>query len=251
MKYQRRHDRTRPRGWFNLFLRFGGWACFLFGGLLVVLTFFSASALYLADRMDAEGRLARATVTDKRVAVRVDEDGDESRDYFLTFTYKTRDGGLSTEAKVPLPVHNRLHIGDEHVIRYLNDDPRQVEYEIGQYREKGRILRHIGLGIGLLGLVLLWRFGARTNAAILARRDGDKRYAVITGIIGSGVEVNEREKGRLEWREPDGQTGRSLMHDLDKLRDLYEAGDRIVVFRRGKDAYWEGDVGPPKREFER
>ena len=250
MRYNRRHDRTRPRGWFSLFLRFGGWACFLFGGLLVVLTYFSASALYLADRMDAEGHLARATVTEKNVVVSLDEEGNESRKHVLTFTYKTREGGRTSEVSVPEPVYNQLERGDEHVIRYLRADPQRIEYELGQYRERGKILRYFGLGIGVLGLALLWRFGARTNAAILARRDGEKRFAVITGIIDSGVEVNEREMGRLEWRESDGQTGRSLMRDLQELRDLYEAGDRIVVFRRGEDAYWEGDVGPPKREIE-
>ena len=251
MKYKRRHSRTRPRGWFSLFLRLGGWACLILGVLLVVLTFFSASALYLADRMDADGRLAWAAVTDKRVGVTTDSDGDESRAYFVTFTYKTREGGRATEAEVPEALFRSLGIEDEHLIRYLRADPTQIEYEIGQYRQNGEALRYVGLAMGLVGLFFLWRFGGQTNAAILARRDGEKRFAVITGIVDSGVEVNDREKGRLEWREQDGQTGRSLMRDLQELRDLYEAGDRIVVFRLGETAYWEGDVGPPRREIGR
>ena len=116
MKYKRRHSRSRPRGWFSLFIRLGGWACLIFGVLLVVLTFFSASALYLADRMDADGRLAWAAVTDKRVGVTTDSDGDESRTYYVTFTYKTREGGRATEAEVPEALFRSLGIEDEHLI---------------------------------------------------------------------------------------------------------------------------------------
>lgn len=250
MQYRRRHDRHLPRGWFSLFVRFGGWVSFIFGVLLVALTAFSASSLYLADRMDSDGRYARAAVLDKRVVISTDSDGDEVRDYFVGFAFKTSDGGARAEAKVSRAFYERAKPDDEHVIRYLRADPSQIEYDPGSYRRSGALLRNIGLAMGLVGLGALWFFGGQANRAIKARRDGEKRFAVITEIREINVEVNDVTQGRLHWRETDGKTGQTLMHDMPKLLNLYDAGDRIVVFRLGSDAFWEGDVGPPKREID-
>jgi len=249
MRYRRKHSRVRPRSWFSLFVRFGGWLCLISGVLLVALTFFSATALYLGDRMDAEGRYARAVVEDKREVVTTDVDGGDERHYYVLFIYKTSNGLLHTEAEVSSEYYRGLAVGESTVIRYLRDDPSHIEHQPGSYHRNGRILRYIGLVVGLIGLAALWRFGAKANRAIKARRDGDKRFAVITEIRDAGVAINDVEQARLVWREEDGQVGESLMHSISKLRDLYEAGERIVVFRLGKDVFWEGDVGPPKREM--
>lgn len=250
MEYRRRHDRHSPRGWFSLFLRLGGWVSLIFGVVLVVLTLFSASALYLADRMDRDGRFARAAVVDKRVVIGVDSDGDETRSYFVTFAYKTSDGGRTAEANVKRAFYDAAAPGDEQLIRYLRDDPGRIEHEIGQYRASGNVLRNIGLLMGVIGLAALWVFGQRANRAVKVRRDGEKRMAAVTGIRETNVKVNSRRQGRLMWREEDGRTGESLMHDIGELSRLYKGGDRIVVFRLGRHAYWEGDVGPPQREVE-
>ena len=200
--------------------------------------------------MDREGRFARAAVVDKRVAVSVDSDGDESRSYFVTFAYKTSNGGRTAEAKVGRAYYDAAAPGDEQVIRYLRSDPGRIEHEIGQYRATGNLLRYIGLVMGLIGLTALWIFGQRANRAVKVRRDGEKRMAAVTGIRETNVKVNDRRQGRLMWREDDGQTGESLMRDLGKLSQTYKGGDRIVVFRLGRHAFWEGDVGPPRREVE-
>ncbi|MCG6903385.1 MAG: hypothetical protein LJE68_11965 [Rhodobacter sp.] len=248
MRYRRKHDRHRPRGWFSLFLRLGGWISLIFGVVLVVLTLISATNLYLADRMDRDGAFAQAAVTGKRVEIGTDSDGDETRTYYVTFAYKTSAGGRTAEAIVDRAFYTAAAVDDEHLIRYLRDDPGRIEHEIGQYRRGGTVLRYIGLVTGLIGLAALWFYGQRANRAVKARRDGEKRYAVIQRIAETGVTVNDRPQGRLEWREEDGQLGKSLMRSMAELRKLYEAGDRIVVFRLGRDAYWEGDVGPPRRE---
>jgi len=250
MQYRRRHDRHLPRGWFSLFLRFGGWACFIFGVLLVALTAFSASSLYLADRMDRDGRHARAAVTFKRVEVSTDSDGDEVRRYYVRFAFKTSEGGVRAEAKVGKQFYDNANVDDEHVIRYLRDDPQKIEHLPGSYQRNGAILRNIGLVMGLAGLGAIWFFGGKANRAVKARRDGEKRYAVITEIRDVNVKINDVGQGRLHWRESDGQTGRSFMRDMPTLLKLYDAGDRIVVFRLGEDAFWEGDVGPPRREID-
>jgi len=249
MQYRRKHNRLRPRGWFSLFLRFGGWLCLLSGVLLVALTFFSASALYLGDRMDAEGRYARAVVENMRVVVSEGSEGDIERTYFVRFAYKTSNGVLRTEAEVTSGYYKSTAVGQSTVIRYLRDDPSHIEHEPGSYHRNGLVLRYIGLVIGVIGLGALWWFGTQANRAIKARRDGEKRFAVITAIKDAGIKINGSEQARLVWREEDGQVGESLMRSMYHLCEAYEAGDRIVVFRLGKDAFWEGDVGPPKREM--
>ncbi len=248
MAYRRRHDRHTPRGWFNLFIRLGGWASLIFGVALVVLTLISATQLYLADRLDRDGRFAQAAVVDKRIAVSTDSDGDTDTDYFVTFRFKTSAGGHQVEDEVSGAFYDRVGIDDEHVIRYLASDPDIIESDIGSYRRGGNVLRLLGLVMGIGGLATLWLFGRQTNRAILARRDGERRLAEVVAIAETNVRVNKRRQGRLVWREPDGRVGESLMRDYGELGRLYKGGDEIVVFRLGDEAWWEGDVGPPARE---
>ena len=248
MEYRRRHDRRQPRGWFSLFVRLGGWTCLIFGVLLFVLTLFSAGLLFVANQMDRDGKFARAVVKDKRIAIGVDSEGDETREYFVTFRYKSSEGGQNTEAEVDRDLYEALAAEDEHVIRYLKTAPGRIETDIGSYRRSGNLVRNVGLGVGVIGLALLWFFGNRANRAVKIRRDGEKRMAEVTGISPANVEVNGERQARLQWREQDGQTGTSLMRNMGELSRLYQAGDRIVVFRLRDEAFWEGDVGPPWRE---
>ena len=254
-RYRRRHDRDTPRGWFSLFVRLGGWAAMILGAAVVVTTTFSAGALFLADKFDREGALAYAVVTGKRVGERQDANGDTRQVFLVEFTYKVRGGGSPagrvTEAEVTAPYFNRTLVEEEVPIRYLVSDPSRVEADIGYYRGKGELLRWTGLALGIGGLIVLWLTGSRTNRAILARRDGDKRLASVTSIEQLRLTVRGARQGRLHWREEDGRTGASLAHPVQWLRDRYRPGDRIVVFRLGDFAVWEGDVGPPERDVAR
>lgn len=251
MAYTRKHNRHTPRSWFRLFLRFGGWAGILFGLLLVIMTFISESRLYLAGQMDREGRYAPAVVMDKRVAISVDADGDESRSYYVEFRFKSADGGQDRETRVDRSYYNSVSRSDEVTIRYLRSDPGTIEVEEGQFRSAGLAFRWIGLLFGIGGLFVLWFVGGKAAAAVRARRFGKKRYGVVTGITETRWEVNDRKQARLAWREEDGQTGESMMRDLRYLSERYRAGDKIVVFRLGRKSYWEGDIGPPAEEFDR
>lgn len=250
-RYTRKHDRSRPRSFFSLFVRLGGWASLIFGALLVFLTLISATQLWFADRLDVHGTFAKAVILEKRIQVTVDEDGDESTSYFATFRFKdSQIGGLDQERNVGRDYYGAVSEGDEVTVRYLRFEPSTFEYEIGQYRRDGHIVRYIGLFFGILGLLTLWRFGQQTTDALLARKRGEKRLARVTGIAESGVKVNGRRQARLCWREEDGQEGESLLRNVAELSDLYREGDQIVVFRLGERAFWEGDVGPPKREMQ-
>lgn len=242
--YRRKHGRRVPRGWFSLFTRLGGWLSLIAGAGLLLATFFSALSVHLADRLDDAAGYATATITGKSVI----GDRDAPDALRVSFKYKTEAGGQTAETDVDAAFFDSVRVGSEHPVRYLRADPSVLELEPRQTKSAGRGLRIIGLVLGLFGLWMLWRSGQRANAAILARRDGEKRYARVTGVVDTGLRINGRARGRLTWQEPDGQTGESLMRDLSGLKDVYKPGDRIVVFRRGKDVFWEGDVGPPRRE---
>ncbi|MDF0599939.1 hypothetical protein P1J78_04270 [Psychromarinibacter sp. C21-152] len=244
--YRRRHDRHRPRGWWSLFIRLGGWVGLILGALLLVVTTFSAGALFLADRLDRSGALAYAVVTDTREAPSA-----EGTEHYVTFTFKAKGGGGRTvETAVSPGYYADARIGDERPIRYLLDDPTQVEEDLGAYRRVGTRLRWIGLAVGLAGLAALWVFGKRANRAVRVRRDGRRVLADVMGVRELRVTVNGARQGRLTWREPDGKTGESLMRPVAWLRETYRPGDRIVVYRLGRHAYWEGDVGPPRHALD-
>lgn len=244
--YRRKHDRATPRSWLSLFLRLGGWFSLIAAIGLLLATFFSALAVHLADRFDASGGYAMATITGKSVI----GDRDVPDSYHVSFKYKTEAGGQTAEIEVEKPFFFTVKVGSEHPVRYALETPTDLELEPRQTTNAGRGLRVVALILGIVGLWSLWRFGKQTNAAILARRDGEKRFARVIEVSDTGVRVNGRAKGRLIWREEDGQTGESLIRNLTDLADTYKAGDRIVVFRRDDDVVWEGDVGPPRREFD-
>jgi len=246
MKYRRRHDRHRPRGWLSLFIRLGGWVSFILGVALFVLTLFSAGYLAVADKVDRLGDYALGTVVEK--SQHESELVSDLTTYWMTFAYKTSDGGKVAKTVVAAEFFNETEIGDERVVRYLRAEPGRIVFDRSTFRETGVILRWVGLAMGIGGLWALWYFGSRANRAVIVRRDGDKRFAEVTGIHEMNVEINSHPQGRLLWREDDGQTGESLMRDRFELSRLYKAGDQIVVFRLGDEAFWEGDVGPPRRE---
>ncbi len=244
--YRRRHDRNRPRGWWSLFLRLGGWVAMILGLLLVLVTLFSAGVLFLADRLDRTGALAYAVVVDKRTEEIVEDGGADRAVHYVTFTYKARGGGGRTvETAVAPAYYDSVARGDERPVRYRPDDPGYIEEDVGYYRRVGVRLRWLGLAVGLAGLAALWAFGKRANRAVRVRRDGRRVMADVMGVRDLNVTVNGARQGKLTWREPDGHTGESLMRPARWLRDTYRPGDRIVVYRLGRHAYWEGDVGPP------
>lgn len=248
-RYTRKHSRTAPRSFFSLYLRLGGWLSLILGGLLVVLTLISATQLYIADALDRDGKFATAVVLEKRFAVTVDDDGDETTRYYATFRFKdSATGGRDQERSVNRGFYTSTQQGNEVEIRYLRSDPSTFEYEIGQYRRGGTIVRYIGLAFGIAGLVALWVFGRQASDALAARKHGEKRLASVTEIRDTNIRVQNLIQARLIWEEKDGQTGQSLMRDRTELSTLFRAGDQIVVFRLGDKAFWEGDVGPPKRE---
>ncbi len=248
-RYRRRHKRFLPRSWMSLFVEFGGWAALVLGALLVVFTLFSATALYMADLFDRDGKAAEAVIVDKRIEEKrkSDDNDDVETTHYVTLRFKVKGApGHTVETDVLKGFYDDVAPGDTRWIRYLVDDPNTVEEDLGMYRRSGRLMNRIGLVVGVAGLAVLYLVGLRANRAVKARRDGEKRYARVTAITGT----RRKSRARLEWREEDGATGQSQPHRAAWLSERYQVGDKIVVFRLGAHAFWEGDVGPPRREVQ-
>jgi len=195
-----------PRSWLSLFVEFGGWAAFVLGALLVVFTLFSATSLYMADLFDRDGKAAEAVVVSKRIEETRRSDDNVDTTHYVTLRFKVKGApGHTVETDVLQGYYDTVQPGETRWIRYLVDDPNTVEEDLGMYRRSGRLMNRIGLVLGVAGLVALYVVGTRANRAVQVRRDGEKRYAGVTAIT-----TTRRGRGRLEWREEDGATGRSL-----------------------------------------
>lgn len=249
MSVQRKHDRDLPRGWFNLFIRLGGWSA-LIAGLVVMIVFgITLANENAAAEFAKDGRTTDATVIGRRVEQSTDSDGDTTYTYYIEFRFQTRAGETMTvERTVAKKFYANAGRGDMREIRYLASDPSRIEYYVGEKAYRTRVGLWIGGIVGTIGLAGLAFAGDRTNRAILARRDGENQVARVSEVKRLKVEVNDRVQGRLHWTGPDGLNGRSLMRDYVDL-SRYSPGDQITVFRRGKDVWWEGDVGPKRTDL--
>lgn len=243
MKVVRKHDRDRPRGWFGLFFRLGGWLSLIAALVMMVMAGLMLGYARSAMLFDRDGVTTQAQILHRRSEVEWD-DGEATRTYFVRFSFDTPTmHTVNVERVVPLRVYDETVVGQRRDIRYLPYEPEQFEHTVGINATNGRISRMVGWAVGAIGLGTLWFFGMKTNRAILARQHGEELVAEVTEVRRLKIEVNGRQQARLHWRLPDGAEGRSLMRDANGLV-MYAPGDRITVFRRGRDMWWEGDVGP-------
>ncbi|MEO0692923.1 MAG: hypothetical protein AAFY90_08635 [Pseudomonadota bacterium] len=243
MKVVRKHDRDRPRGWFGLFFRLGGWVSLIAALVMMVMAGLMLGYSRSAMLFDRDGITAQADVLHKQLKISYDSDGDEQRTYLVRFFFDTATmETVDVQRSVSRRVYDAVHVGQPRDIRYLPYDPQRFEHTVGSNAANGRIARVVGWVVGALGLGTLWYFGMQTNRAVLTRREGEVVVGEVVEVRRLKVQVNHRQQARLHWRLPDGAEGRSLMRDANGLV-MYAPGDRITVFRRGRDMWWEGDVG--------
>lgn len=243
MRVIRKHDRDEPRGWFSLFFRLGGWLALIAALVMLVVAGLMVGYARSAMLFERDGVVTQANILQRRVEVEYD-DGKAKRTYFVRFFFDTPTMyTVDVERRVPLSVYEAAIVGEPRDIRYLPDEPERFEHTVGMNAHNGQTARYVGWVVGAIGLGALWHVGMKTNRAILARRDGEELVAEVTQIQRLNVQVNKRQQGRLHWQLPDGTTGRSLMRDANALA-THSPGDKITVFRRGLDQWWEGDVGP-------
>ncbi|MEL6645828.1 MAG: DUF3592 domain-containing protein [Pseudomonadota bacterium] len=247
MKVVRKHDRDKPRGWFSLFFRLGGWVSLIIALVMMVVAGLMVGYARSAMLFERDGVTTQARILERRREVEWN-DGEATRTYFVRFFFDTPTmHTVNVERAVPMHVYDETVVGEPRDIRYLPYEPERFEHTVGLNATNGRIARMVGWAVGAIGLGTLWFFGMKTNRAILARRYGEELVAEVTEMRRLKIEVNGRQQARLHWRLPDGTDGRSLMRDASQLV-VYNPGDLITVFRRGRDMWWDGDVGPRAEE---
>lgn len=221
----------------------GGWLVFVFALPFLILTLISHSQLKLADRFDAEGREASATVAGKYYRESTDSDGDRTVSYYLNLAFTT-DAGEEIEItrSVSRARYHTTQEGDAIPLWYLESDPAETELSRGETRSGSRITQIIGLVFGLLTLGALWFTGGRAVAATRARKYGAEETATVTGHERTGVRINNRPRYRLTWRDATGRSGKSMMHERGDI-DVFPVGSEITVYQGLKRAWWAGDVG--------
>lgn len=232
-----------PASLFRLFNRMGGWIVIVLGVMLVLITLVSQLALNTAQRFEAEGVAATATVEEKYTTTSTDSDGDTTTSYWLTFRFVTADKREMTLTEtVGTSLYRQVSPGDTFELLYLRSDPERVETSPGSNRAASLYTQISALVFGLLWLVGLWRVGSWAVAAVRARKYGARETVRLTGIERSGVRINNRPRYRLTWKDSQGRAGKSLLQPKDRIRDL-SGGDRIDIYRGLKTGWWVGDVG--------
>lgn len=244
MQHDTKHGRTAPRSWMSLFLKMGGWIAIVPGIMLLILTLVSSRLHNEAARFDAEGVIAQAEVLDQRTRVTTDSDGDRRTTYYLTLSFLASGMEVVEETSVSSSIYFSSPVGGRVTLRYLESEPTRFEVPPGSSRSGARWTQVMALILGIVALIALYVAGGWATKAVKTRRHGERRVAKVEGIERLSVSINNRKQGRLTWRERDGATGRSMMRDHFDLMGDYKAGDEIIVYRKGAQSWWEGDVGP-------
>lgn len=215
-----------------------GWFSLLGGIVALALTVFSVTTYRAAAAFDTQGVWITAAITEKRI-----RSGDDSKDYLVTFQYRVDGRQYDRERDTGRSYYDAHEIGDDVPIKILPDRPEQFEYREGQTRSSAVILQVVAGVAGVLGCALLWFSGSKANSAVLARRAGRKTVATITNFVEHKNSGKPTGRGYMIFHTEDGLRGESLSGDINRLRAL-GSGTKIDVFVRGKDVWWEGDVGP-------
>ncbi|MGR3492709.1 MAG: hypothetical protein ACU0DW_11685 [Shimia sp.] len=233
----------KPVPWMKLFLKMGGWFPIGLAVLTVILSAVAWQFEARAERFEREGVMAPATILSKEVREGRDSDGDTTYTYLLNLAYQVDGRQLSQLKSTGRRDYRARAEGDVFDIRYLETMPGRIEYPVGSTGTGATAIRWAVLVPGLIALGLLYIIGGWATKAVMTRWNGDRRLATKTGLKQTNVKVNGAPRYRLTWREPDDQVGQSLMHPKEHLDAI---PTKLVIYRNGKDAWWEGDIGPRK-----
>lgn len=233
-----RHNRTKPTSWFDLFLATKGWFALIGGIAALALTIFSINSYKTAADLAAHGVWVPAEITRKRISR-----GENSDDYLVTFEYRADDRTFERQRDTGRGYYRAHDVGDQVQIKILPARPKVFEFREGQ-TQSSAVTQQIFAGIaGIVGCVMLWLGGSKANSGVLARRKGRRTVATISGFVEEKKSGKPTGRGYMIFHTEDGLRGESLSANIDRLRAL-GTGTKIVVFVRGRDVWWEGDVGP-------
>lgn len=237
-----------PLGRFRLFRRgFGLFALIplLIGVVFAGITMFEGRK---AERLENDGAVAVATITDKDIRVRTDSDGDRSTSYILYYAFTHQGIDVSASSSVSRGFFDGLEIGGTTEVRYWRPDPSVNEIEPGSTSTIiwiTKLVSAVILAVAGSWIVIAW--GA-AGKAIRVRDRGERRQAVVTAHETTGVRVNNRPRYRLAWRDERGEPGRSFLLSGDAI-ETWPVGSDLAIYAdpTGRlKPVWEGDVGPAR-----
>lgn len=233
-----RHNRSHPTPWMELFLATKGWFALIAGVALLAFTLFSVNNYRTAKAFETSGEWMTAEITAMRI-----RRGDDNDDYLVTFAYDVAGRSFERQRDTGRSYYRAHSIGDAVQIKILPQRPEKFEYSEGQTHTQAKWMQIIAGIAGLVGCGVLWRSGSKANSGVLARKLGVRTTATIDGFVDIKNSGKPTGQGYMMFRTKDGLRGQSLNADIRTLRALGRETE-IVVFVRGKDVWWEGDVGP-------
>jgi hypothetical protein len=153
---------------FELFKQ-GGFVTLVCGILAIVIAVLAQDARSTARALADHGQTASASVVDKHQETERRRSGSNgtrrtSTTYYLTYAFEAEAGDQRVEVSVPKDVYDGLTVGDVAEIRYLPEEPTNIEVYPGQVASTGTAM---GLIAGVLGLVAAIAAGV---AMLLTRR---------------------------------------------------------------------------------
>ena len=237
----------RP-GAMRLFWGFSGWFGLIF---LVVGAGVMIGAGYVglqAWRLAQEGEVVTGEVLGKDWRESRDSDGDTTTTYYVRFHFDTRTGDrIEDENSVSYDIYRDADNGDPVEVRYWPQDPMLNEIEPGSNRFMALMMGILGLPFFLVGLGFATVQARFALGAVRIREHGERLAAEVTEHQSTGLTVNNTRYYRLEWRDENGNIGKSRPAHPNRLKD-YPPGSTISVFvdpRAATKGVWEGDVGQP------
>ncbi len=242
VEIKRKHGRVEPRSRFSLFIANHGWIALVAAIVLMALTYFSVLSLREAEQFETVGVMTQATILEKRST-----SSGEDTNYFATFSFASSENRVTTkEHKVNRLFYRRVSEGAKVTIRYLPDDPADFEYYIGENRRTKWVAQIFALISGIGGLLALWLAGKRANMAVLARRYGEIGVGEVISVERvNNLDGEPTNKSKLIWKGNAGRRCAGMPHPM-KVLQRYKKGDKIRIFTRDGESWWEGDVGPRK-----
>ena len=235
-----RHDRKSPRSWLGLFWAVRGWLALIAGVILLFLTFVSVKFYADGQRLAENGLWTQAIVVEKWV----DRSGDNDS-YHARFSYTVEGNTYLGDRNVGYSYYRQHSEGAAVDVKYWSKGPSLFEYKEGQLQNSARWMQVGALISGVFGCGLLWYSGTRVNSAVLSRRRGQRTTATVLGFVERKNSGRPTGRGFMIFETADGKRSESLDQDIKTLRALGR-GSQIVVYVRGNDVWWEGDVGPRK-----
>ncbi|MEM6372644.1 MAG: DUF3592 domain-containing protein [Pseudomonadota bacterium] len=229
-------------GFWRMLWKTGGLLPLFLGVFTVIFTLISSGELRDGLAFEARGVTVEGDVVD-RDSERVRRDDRWQTKYYLTIRYTVSDEEIEMRRSVRRTVYDNTQVGGVHLVRYLPERPRKVEFEVGQTLASGRLMRWISLGLGLATLGTLWWKGGKAVDAIRARKFGAAETVRV-----SEIREIRHKNGRtyaLHWTDAQGTSASSLARSSCAAFDAYPPGTAIEVFRGVKGRmWWVGDVGP-------